>query len=313
VLLIAVPASWGAARLADGHPSDVPGVTLRLVQPSIPEEMKNDPAQMLANFRRLFALSTSGGSGDLTAILWPEAAAPPFLERDAGARSALAQAAPSSGYVITGAVRTDPAPAAPVHVWNSLIAIDHDGAIRATYDKAHLVPFGEYVPFRSVLPMQKITPGGIDFSAGPGPRTITLPGLPPFSPLICYEAIFPDAVIDPTNRPAWLLNVTNDAWYGVSSGPFQHLAIARTRAIEEGLPLARVANNGISAVFDPYGRVLGRLDLDAVGVLDEKLPDALPPTAYSRFGDTPFFVALLFIVVVLIFGQLRVALGALKN
>jgi apolipoprotein N-acyltransferase len=297
LVLIAVPAVWGFDRLANGQPRDVPGVTLRLVQPSIPESIKNEPAQRLANFRRIFALSTTQSATPLTAILWPEDGAPPFLDRDAGAREALAQAAPVDGYLITGTVRTDPEPQPPAHVWNSLVAIDHDGVIRASYDKFHLVPFGEYVPMRSILPMQKITPGGIDFSAGPGPRTIELPGLPPFSPLICYEAVFPGAVIDPAHRPAWLLNITNDAWYGFTSGPFQHLAIARARAVEEGLPLVRVGNNGISAVFDPYGRVMGRLDLNAVGVLDEKLPQALPPTWYGRWGDGPLLVAALLIMV----------------
>lgn len=300
LLLIAVPAVWGFYRLAKGHPSDVPGVTLRLVQPSIPESIKNDPAQQLTNFRRLFALGTTSDAALATAVLWPEDAAPPFLERDDSARQALAQVAPPDGYLITGTVRTDPAPQPPIHVWNSLVAIDHEGVLRASYDKFHLVPFGEYVPLRGILPMQKITPGTIDFSAGPGLRTIALPGLPPFSPLICYEAIFPSAVVDPAQRPAWLLNITNDAWYGFTSGPFQHLAIARVRAIEEGLPLVRVANNGISAVFDPYGRLLGRLDLDAIGILDEKLPEALPPTWYERFRDGPLFVTTLLIVVILV-------------
>lgn len=307
LLLITVPATWGLYHLAHAQATDVPGVRLRLVQPSIPESIKNDPAQVLANFRRLFALSISPGGERATAILWPEDAAPPFLERDGSARKALAQASPPGGYLITGTVRTDPAPQPPAHVWNSLVAIDRDGAIRASYDKFHLVPFGEYVPMRAVLPLQKITPGTTDFSAGPGPRTIELPGLPPFSPLICYEAIFPDAVIDPAHRPTWLLNVTNDAWYGVTSGPFQHVAIARVRAIEEGLPLVRVGNNGISAVFDPYGRVIGRLDLDVVGVLDEALPEALPPTLYGRFGDVPVLVAMLFIVVTLV--ATRIARG----
>ena len=300
VILIAAPAAWGSYRLAEGHPADVPGVSLRLVQPSIPEASKNDPTQVLVNFRRLFALSTAPGAEHASAVLWPEAAAPPFLRRDGGARKALAEAAPVNGYVITGTIRTDPAPLPPTHVWNSLVALNHDGTIEASYDKFHLVPFGEYVPLRSVLPMQKITPGMIDFSAGPGPRTLHLPGLPPFSPLICYEAIFPGAVADPADRPAWLLNITNDAWYGVTSGPFQHVAIARTRAVEEGLPLARVANNGVSAMFDPYGRVLARLDLNAIGVLDEGLPEALPATPYTRYGDTPFFAALLLMVAILI-------------
>lgn len=304
-LLIALPAGWGAARLAQGHPGDVPGVTLRLVQPSIPQSFKNDPAQLLGNFRRLFALSTSPAAVTPTAVIWPEDAAPPFLERDGGARQALAQAAPPNGYVIAGTTRTDPAPEAPTHIWNSLVAIDRSGAIRASYDKFHLVPFGEYVPLRSILPIQKITPGTIDFSAGPGPRTVTLPGLPPFSPLICYEAIFPGAVVDPDHRPDWLLNITDDAWYGVTSGPFQHVAIARLRAVEEGLPLARDGDNGISAMFDPYGRVVERLDLNAIGVLDVRLPQPLPPTFYSRWRDTSFFVAVLAIMVWLLWLRFR--------
>jgi apolipoprotein N-acyltransferase len=296
LLLIAIPAGWGFQRLAAGPPGDVPGVSLRLVQPSIPESLKNDPAQLLANFRRLYALSATPGAEHATAILWPEDAAPPYLERDSSARKALAQIAPLDGYIISGTVRTDPAPEQPTHVWNSLVAIDREAELRASYDKFHLVPFGEYVPLRAVLPMEKITPGAIDFSAGPGPRTITLPGLPPFSPLICYEAIFPDAVIDRAHRPEWLLNITNDAWYGFTSGPFQHLAIARVRAVEEGLPLVRVGNNGISAVFDPYGRVTGRLDLDVVGVLDRKLPQSLPEPPYSRFGDIPVLTSMLLII-----------------
>lgn len=305
ILLIAVPAGWGAYRLAHGHPADVPGVTLRLVQPSIPQSFKNDPAQLLANFRRLFALSTSPAPVTPTAIIWPEDAAPPFLDRDGGARQALAQAAPPNGYIITGTTRTDPPPQTPTHIWNSMVAINHAGAIVATYDKFHLVPFGEYVPLRGILPMQKITPGTIDFSAGDGPHTITLPGLPPFSPLICYEAIFPGAVVDPAHRPDWLLNITDDAWYGFTSGPFQHVAIARLRAVEEGLPLARDGDNGISAMFDPYGRVVARLDLDAIGVLDVKLPQALPPTLYSRVGDIPFFAGLLLIIAALLWHGLR--------
>ena len=145
---------------------------------------------------------------------------------------------------------------------------------------------------RDLLPLKKITPGMIDLSAGPGPQTIALPRLPGFAPLICYEAIFPGAVIDPQARPSWILNVTNDAWYGRSSGPFQHFAIARTRAIEEGLPLVRVANNGISGVVDPVGRILSGMALDTIGYIDVRLPAAGPPTLYGRAGDW-IFLALL--------------------
>src|SRR5215472_9711128 len=149
------------------------------------------------------------------------------------------------------------------------------------------------MPFRDVLPLQKITPGNLDYTAGPGPRTIELPGLPPFAPLICYEIIFPGTVVDEDHRPAWMLNVTNDAWYGRSSGPYQHFAIARTRAVEEGLPLVRVANNGVSGVIDASGRVPARINLDAVGYADVALPAPLAPTFYARAGDWTLLTLLL--------------------
>jgi len=266
----------------------VPDMTLRLVQPSIPQTMRNDPAADAANFRRMLALTSSPAASPPKLVLWPEAAAPSFLGRDPPARAAIAAAMPANADALVGTVRTDPPPLRPEHVWNGLDAIDAKGDILASYDKSHLVPFGEYVPLRGILPIEKITPGTIDFSAGPGPRTIALPGVPPFSALICYEAIFPGAVVDPNDRPDWLLNITNDAWYGFTSGPFQHLAAARVRAVEEGLPLVRDGNNGVSAVVNAYGRVLQRLDLDDVGVLDAQLPAKLAPTLYSRIGDWGF-------------------------
>src|SRR5205823_6636375 len=139
-----------------------------------------------------------------------------------------------------------------------------------------------------------IAAGAIDFSAGPGQRTLTLPGLPAFAPNICYEAIFPGAIIDSELRPSWILNVTNDAWYGHSSGPYQHFAIARVRSIEEGLPLVRVANNGISGVVDAVGRVVARTGLDSIGYADVVLPAAGAPTVYGAAGDW-LFVAMLMV------------------
>src|SRR5581483_4591215 len=144
-------------------------------------------------------------------------------------RQAAAKVAPTDGYLITGAIRADTASGQPTRYYNSIEALDGKGDIRATYDKAHLVPFGEYMPLRWLLPIDFIA-GATDLSAGPGPRTIALPGLPPFAAAVCYEAIFPHAVVDEDLRPAWILNVTNDAWYGRTSGPYQHFAIARTRA-----------------------------------------------------------------------------------
>ena len=184
-------------------------------------------------------------------------------------------------------------------LWNSLHALDKAGAVVGTYDKHHLVPFGDYTPLRSVLGwlgLGKLTKGSQGFSAGSGLVTLDLPGLPPFSPLICYEAIFPGRVVAGGVRPQWLLNVTNDAWFGTSSGPYQHFASARIRAVEEGLPLVRVANTGISAVVDPYGRLLGRLRLNQAGNLDSPLPrPAEGVTLYARYGDRmgPFLVIIL--------------------
>ena len=205
----------------------------------------------------------------------------------------MVTAMPAGALLLLGDERTDASPARPEHVWNGLIALAANGDVIGSYSKFHLVPFGEYVPLRNVLPIKKITPGTMDFSAGLGPHTLDLPGLPSVGPLICYEVIFPGEVVDESHRPGWLLNVTNDAWYGLTSGPFQHLAIARVRAVEEGLPVLRTANNGISAAIDPYGRVLSRLGLDEIGVLDVKLPQALSPTIYSQFKDIGIVLLLL--------------------
>jgi apolipoprotein N-acyltransferase len=292
-LLVLIPAVGGAMRLGLA-PTVLTDTWLRLVQPSIPQSLKWDPAASRSNFQRLIELSAAPAPHPLAAILWPEAATPFLLARDAPARRAVAAVAPKGGYVITGAVRTNPPPAPVDQIWNSLEAIDDRGDIVARYDKAHLVPFGEYVPFRNLLPITKITPGTMDFSAGTGPQTITLSGLPPFAPLICYEAIFPGAIVDENRRPSWMLNVTNDAWYGRSSGPYQHFAIARTRAVEEGLPLVRVANNGISAVVGPAGRVVERTDLDAIGYVDAALPRAGAPTPFARAGNWMLLALLLF-------------------
>jgi apolipoprotein N-acyltransferase len=291
-LLLLVPAAVGAARL-EQSPAAATTTRLRLVQPSTPQDLKWDPAAAAVNFERLTALSAAQEAQPLAAILWPEAAVPFFLGRNPAALRAMAAIAPRDGYVISGALRANPLPGPVVKVWNSLEAVDAAGKIVAHYDKVHLVPFGEYVPLRDFLPLQKITAGMIDLSAGPGARTLALPGLPPFSPLICYEAIFPGAVIDRTQRPDWLLNITNDAWFGRSSGPFQHFAIARTRAVEEGLPLVRVANNGISGVIDALGRVRVHTDLDAVGDIDVLLPAPTNPTFYARTGDWAWLALLL--------------------
>lgn len=278
----------GAARLPDGPLEVVDGVRLRLVQPNIPQVLKWSPERRVENLYRHVDMSRLPAENGVapTHVIWGETALPFALDGTQDrVREVVAEALGDTGMaVLTGVVRTTPAGQQPYQVWNSLVAIDAAGRLRGHYDKAHLVPFGEYVPLRSILPLDKITPGATDFSRGQGPTTIDLPGLPPASPLICYEVIFPAAVVDANNRPAWILNVTNDGWYGISSGPYQHLATTRLRAVEEGLPLVRVANTGVSAIVDPYGRILAEVGLDRAGVADGPLPVALPPTPFARGG-----------------------------
>ncbi|MEE8516380.1 MAG: apolipoprotein N-acyltransferase [Alphaproteobacteria bacterium] len=286
---LALAPQYGAPQYgAGGGPAMVADVRLRLVQGNIDQRDKWRTGQRSINFRKYLRLSAAGAvtPGAVTHIIWPETAAPYVLANDAAARAAVARVVPPSGVVITGALRATRAGVKPFQVWNSIYAVDGGGNVLASYDKFHLVPFGEFVPFRGLLPLTKLTAGTVDFSAGPGPRTYKLPGLPPMSPLICYEVIFPANVLDAEDRPAWLLNLTNDAWFGISTGPYQHFAAARLRAVEQGLPLVRAANTGISAVVDPYGRTIARLGLGVEGILDSPLPRALPSlTLYGRFGD----------------------------
>jgi apolipoprotein N-acyltransferase len=172
----------------------------------------------------------------------------------------------------------------------------------------HLVPLGEYIPFHHELAPVAGAIGRGSFEEGEGLKTINLPGLPPFSPTICYEAIFPGAVAPAGQRPSWLLNVTNDAWFGLSSGPYQHFTSARMRAVEEGLPLVRAANTGVSAVIDGYGRVLALLDMERQGIIDYVLPPARSPTPYSRWGDWTLLALLLVLAVPIAAGSKRAVL-----
>jgi apolipoprotein N-acyltransferase len=284
LILLAIWAG-GALRLAGAVAEPVAAVHLRLVQGNIAQEDKWQPEGRARAFERHLALSAAAG-GPVSHVIWPESAAPYPLDQDAVARQMIAEVVPPGGLLLTGGERFDLSSRPPL-AWNTLFVIDHTGAVVARYDKRDLVPFGEFLPLRAVLSrigLDKLTHGSIDFQPGPGRQTITLPGLPPFSPLICYEAIFPGSVVDPGARPDWLLNITNDAWFGRSSGPYQHLAMARMRAIEEGLPLVRSANSGISAVVDPWGRIQSELGLGETGVLDAALPQPLPPTPFARTG-----------------------------
>ncbi|MBV8130916.1 MAG: apolipoprotein N-acyltransferase [Alphaproteobacteria bacterium] len=291
-LLVLLPGVSGAVRL-ELSPAAAGDIWLRIVQPAIPQTMKWKPGAAEGNLRKLLNLSVAASPRPIAAIIWPEAATPFFLERDAVVRREIAAIVPVQGFLITGALRASPPPGPMEQIWNSIEALNADGDVVAHYDKAHLVPFGEYLPIHEALPFRKITAGATDLSAGSGPRTIALPRLPPFAAAICYEAIFPGAIVNEQERPDWILNLTNDAWYGRSAGPFQHLASARTRTVEEGLPMVRVANNGISAVIDSAGRVRARINLDTIGYADVALPAPGQPTLYSRAGDWTLVALLL--------------------
>ncbi len=288
----------GQARLAlapDHAPTEV---TLRLVQANIDQTRKWEDGSREAGLAHHVVLSHEPGLDETDIVIWPETAAPFFLDESPTLQAFVSRAAPFGGYVITGAPRRTRSAGRTIAVWNSLHTLGPEGVITASYDKHHLVPFGEYMPLRGIINLRRLAYGAVDSSAGPGPRTLRLPGVPPFSPLICYEAIFPGEVVaDGTargDRPQWLLNVTNDAWFGHTAGPYQHFQSARLRAVEEGMPLVRVANTGISAVVDSYGRVAGRLGLGEIGVLDAPLPPALEaPTPMARLGDWILAILLL--------------------
>ncbi|MBH68600.1 MAG: apolipoprotein N-acyltransferase [Rhodospirillaceae bacterium] len=289
----------GKLRIDGVSLSVVSDVLIRVVQPNIPQKKKWQPQHIVQNYADHLTMSGHKGDGVVTHIIWPEAAVPNSILTDPQHRQSIRRAIPPGGYLVTGTPRLVNNISKGPTARNSLVVIDSGGAISAVYDKHHLVPFGKYIPFRDILPLKKLTAGAIDFSAGPGLITLKLESLPAFSPLICYEAIFPGRVALLKDRPEWLLNLTNDAWFGRTAGPHQHLASAVLRAVEEGLPLVRAANTGISAIVDPYGRVTSRLGIGEKGVIDSPLPAPAPNlTFFAKFGNK---VPIL-IVIIMFFG-----------
>jgi len=299
--LLSAMAIWGAWRLSEPLPPDVAGPKLRIVQASIPQADKWRPEARNGIFARYLRLSRNGASLDqagITHVVWPEAALPfvyLFDTQVAGEseKQAFNSLLPPGAMLITGANRAETVTNADGErvvsaVYNSLLALDDRGRVAATADKTHLVPFGEYLPFQETLEalgVRQLTnlPGG--FAPGNAIKNLTLAGLPRFTPLICYEIIFP-GVVTPDQRPAWLLNLTDDSWFGETAGPYQHLHQARMRAVEQGLPVIRAANTGISAVIDAHGRLRASLPLESMGVIDTRLPGAIPAPPYARAAVT---------------------------
>ena len=287
VLLAGATWAAGLSRLAAPLPPDT-DIALRIVQPNAEQRLKWDPEWSEIFFRRLLDLSAEPGPRDL--VIWPETAVN-FLLEDAGpVLPAMAGAA--GAPLVMGIQRYRDG-----RFYNSLVVLDPDGTPGAAYDKFHLVPFGEYIPWGDEMARIGITAfaaqQGNGYSAGPGPALMRAGAAPPFQPLICYEAIFPQHLRGLPERPGWLLQVTNDAWFGRFSGPYQHLAQARLRAIETGLPLIRAANTGISAVIDARGELRETLALGEIGRIDAPLPGALPPTLWLRWGPAPVVLAAL--------------------
>ena len=338
IVTLLVLAVFGALRLA-GNPTDyVEGVRLRIIQPNLQQDEKFNYAQKQQVLSRYLVLSdraadpAAAGLRNVTHLIWPESAFPFFLTREADALAQIAALLRQGTVLITGGVRPPESAgnAQITRAYNSIYVIGSDGSIRSVYDKVHLVPFGESLPFQDRLErlgLRQLTKVRGGFIAGDRRRNLAVPGAPDMLPLVCYEIIFPgDSVprIDRRTwfhdhigrylgwpfvaggggRPGWMLNLTNDGWFGLSAGPYQHFQQARIRAIEEGLPLVRAANTGISAVVDPLGRVIKSLPLGSEGVVDAPLPRRIAVTPYARFGDK-LFAAMLGVCVLVVIRSRR--------
>ena len=322
ILPLAVLFAFGWSKLAATPTVYEADVRLRLVQPSIPQRDKFDDSKRRWIFDRHLELSAmpakSAGDkpwnpGPPTHVIWPEAAIPFFYRREPAASAAIAAALPGTSALIAGTFRLNVDPSIPndevksYRIYNTAVAIGGDGRLMAFYDKLHLVPFGEYLPapgLLNALGLENLTRTRGGMKRGSGPRPILqIPGLPPLEVLICYEAIFPEEVAIGPALPGLLVNLTNDAWFGLTTGPYQHFHQARLRAVEQGLPLVRSANNGISAVVDPVGRIKASLALNDAGVLDHGLPRATTRPPYARWGGWIEAAILLFLALWILAGH----------
>jgi apolipoprotein N-acyltransferase len=311
VIVLGCVWGYGAWRLNNGIVELDPAFRLRLVQANIPQADKWRPENRSQIFARYLELSNqatspaSTGVEDFQLVIWPESALPFLLEENDNARAQIAALLPATTRLITGALRRDAAPGKRRPIYNSILVVGGGGKTLGRYDKSHLVPFGEYLPFERWLSrwgFRKLVTVPAGFKPGSGKKHLKLAGFMAAVPLVCYEAIFP-SYSSRAGGAGWILNVTNDAWFGRSIGPWQHFEQARARAIEQGLPLIRAANTGISAVIDPYGRAISRLGLGKAGVIDARMPKPIAPTIYARYRELPvLFMVLLSLCFGFIFG-----------
>jgi apolipoprotein N-acyltransferase len=288
-------AIWGAGSLLLGQPGKLAddAKTVRLIQPNATQQQKWDPEFAPVFFARQLGFTAAKSDTPPDLVIWPEAAVTFWLGDEPEAQRLISEAAPAGAQVIIGARRYEGR-----RIFNSMVALGQDGQPSAIYDKTHLVPFGEYVPFGGFLSRFGIyglaAEDGAGFSAGDERNLLDLGALGKVVPLICYESIFPNLSRFTAERPDWILQITNDAWFGQLAGPQQHLAQARMRAIEQGLPFIRAANTGVSAVIDTKGRIIAQLGLGEAGFLDVKLPKADTVTLYNKTGDFAALILLLF-------------------
>jgi apolipoprotein N-acyltransferase len=318
-LALAGICGFGFLRLSMAAKDEVAGVRLRIMQPNLAQDEKFRPENKVEILSHYLALSARGPNKDtsglngINILIWPESAFPFILSHASWALAEIGAALPPQTVLVTGAARANDAAygARQAKYFNAIQVVASGGHILDSYDKVHLVPFGEYLPFQAVFDRLGLhqfvhIPGG--FEAGSSRQLLTVPGLPLVAPLICYEAIFPSEVVPPAGpeeRPGLLLNVTNDGWFGITTGPYQHFAQARLRAIEEGLALIRAANTGISAIVDPFGRVLAELPLGAEGVLDGPLPRRIAAPLFARFPLTSALLLWISILSVALAGRFR--------
>ena len=306
-LAVAAAALVGIAWLATPAPGGEGGPAVRIVQPNVDQATKHAEGYgpQLSRFRE----SAMNTTGEPRLLLWPEDGVPFLLDEDPLAAQMIGNWIGEGDLLLTGGFKIERDSAGrPLGARNTTWVIDPQGRLLGRYDKAHLVPYGEYLPMRSLLEpigLSRLVPGSLDTWEGPGPRTLDLPRFGRVGLQICYEIVFSGQVVEDGNRPDFIFNPSNDAWFG-RWGPPQHFAQARLRALEEGLPVLRSTPTGISGVIDARGRVLASLPWQQFGIIDSRLPPPAPPTLFARAGHwMPFIFALLLVVAAAVLARLQ--------
>ncbi len=295
---------YGIWRISQYDTTKKSDIEIRIVQPSIPQTMKWNKETLEKNLQDYIKLSQTKGYENKDFIIWGETASPFPLDIDTFHRQKVTEAIPPQGYLITGTLRYMIDKYGEAFPKNSILIIDKRGDIIGEYDKSHLVPFGEYIPMREYLPsfVRPIANSIANFLSGSGPSTIKIKNYPSIGSVICYEIIFPHEIVNQNQRPEWIINATNDGWYGNSAGPYQHLVATQLRAVEEGISIVRAANSGISAIITPLGKIQNKIGLNQRGILDDRLPLQLNLyTSYGKSGNKIPLILVIFNIILVIF------------